>query len=92
MKSETLNGNGLSEQLAALEKRESQIRLKMAALREQGRKREKQNEEKEDAMIGAAVRKAAALSPEFKLAVAVALVNITDEKQRAFLRSRGWEV
>jgi hypothetical protein len=38
-----------------------------------------------------AVIAAAALSPEFKLAVAeVALVHIGDEKQRRFLADRGW--
>lgn len=84
---------GLDEQLAALAKREAGIRAKMAALREQGRKREQQNAEEEQFIVGRAVVAAAALSAEFRLAVAqVALVNVTDEKQRRFLADRGWNV
>jgi F0F1-type ATP synthase membrane subunit a len=46
-----------------------------------------------ESIIGAAVVAAASLSPEFKLAVAqVALVHISDEKQRRFLADRGWNV
>jgi hypothetical protein len=83
----------LDDQLAALAKREAGIRAKMAALREQGRRREQQNVEKEQSIIGMAVVAAAALSPEFKLAVAqVALVNVSDEKHRRFLAARGWNV
>ena len=84
---------GLDDQLAALAMREDVIRARMAALREQRRKRELQVVEKERSIIGAAVVKAAAVSPEFKLAVAqVALVNVSDEKQRRFLADRGWNV
>jgi hypothetical protein len=49
--------------------------------------------DKLDALLGAAVRKTGAESPEFRLMIAqVALVNITDEKERRFLAGRGWEV
>jgi hypothetical protein len=84
---------GIEEQLAALERREDGLRARMAALREQRRKREEQDREKEQSIIGMAVVAAAALSPEFKLAVAeVALVHISDEKHRQFLADRGWSV
>jgi len=87
------NSLGIDEQLAALDKSEARIRAKKAALREQGRRREQQDVEKENSIIGTAVVAAAALSPEFKLAVSqVALVNISDEKQRRFLADRGWNV
>lgn len=87
------NNAALDDQLATLAKREAGIRAKMAALREQGRRREQHNAEKEESIIGMAVVAAAALSPEFKLAVAqVALVNVSDEKQRRFLAERGWNV
>jgi hypothetical protein len=84
---------GIDGQLAALAKREAGIRAKMAALREQGRRREQQDVEKEQSIVGAAVVRAAALSPEFKRAVAqVALVTISDEKQLRWLADRGWDV
>lgn len=84
---------GLDDQLAALAMREDVIRARMAALREQRRKRELQVVEKERSIVGMAVVAAAALSPEFKLAVSqVALVNVSDEKQRRFLADRGWNV
>jgi hypothetical protein len=86
------NSLGLDEQLAALAKREAGIRAKIAALREQGRKREQQNAEEEQSIVGRAVVAAAALSPEFKLAVAHVLVNVSDEKERRFLADRGWNV
>jgi hypothetical protein len=89
-KNESANGNGRLELLLA---REKQLHQALATERLKLAKREKREAEKEEALIGAAVVKASALSPEFKLAVAqVALVNVTDEKQRAFLRGRGWEV
>jgi hypothetical protein len=84
---------GLDDQLALLAKREESIRARIAALRERRRKREQQDREKEQAIIGMAVFAAAALSPEFKISVAqVALVNVSDEKQREFLADRGWNV
>jgi hypothetical protein len=90
MKNETANGKARLESLLAKEK---QLHQALAAERLKVAKREKREAEKEEALIGAAVVKASALSPEFKLAVGqVALLNITDEKHRAFLRGRGWEV
>jgi hypothetical protein len=86
----TDNGKARLESLLAKEK---QLHQALAAERVKLAKREKREAEKEEALIGAAVIKAAALSREFKLAVAqVALVKVTDEKHRAFLRSRAWEV
>jgi hypothetical protein len=87
------NSIALNDQLAALAKREAGIRTKMAALREQGRRREQQAAEKEQFIIGMAVVAAAVLSPEFKLEVTqAALTHVTDEKQRRFLADRGWNV
>lgn len=84
--------SGIEDQLAALSKREDGIRARMAALREQRRKREQRDVEKEQTIVGAAVIKAAALSPQFKLAIAqVALTSVSDE-QRRFLADRGWNV
>lgn len=86
------NGIGIDDQLAALARREDGIRAKKAALREQRRKRQQQDVEKEQSLVGMAVVAAAALSPQFKLAVAqVALVKVSDE-QRRFLADRGWDV
>jgi len=86
-------GLGIDDQMAALAKRDAGIRARMAALRERRRKREQEDAEKEQGIVGMAVIAAAALSPEFKLAVAqVALANVSDEKQRQFLADRGWTV
>jgi hypothetical protein len=87
------NDLGFEDQLAALAKREAGIRAKMALLREQGRRREQKNVEQEQGIVGMAVIAAAALSPEFKLAVSqIALIHVSDEKQRRFLADRGWNV
>lgn len=87
------DGDGIVDELAALAKQESEIRLKMAALREKRRRRDKQNEEREASIIGAAVVKAAKSSPEFwRTVTQVALVNVSDERDREFLAERGWEV
>ena len=85
------NGNG-NGRIEALKERQKQIQTALAAEQLKLAKREKREAEKEEALIGAAVVKASALSPEFKLAAQAALVNVTDEKQRRFLAGRGWEV
>ena len=97
MKNETATGNGhagrIEAEIEKLRERMRETQAALAAAQLQKQKRERREGEKEEALIGAAVVKAAALSPEFKLAVAqVALANVTDPKQRQFLASRGWEV
>ena len=79
--------------LESLLAKEKQLHEALAVERMKLAKRERREAEKELTIVGAAVVKASALSPEFKLAVAqAALVNVTDEKQRRFLGGRGWEV
>jgi hypothetical protein len=53
-------------------------------------KHENKDLKKEDSILGGAVRKAAAGSPEFKLMLCqTALCNVT-EAERRFLAGRGW--
>lgn len=76
-----------------LRQKERDVRAALAVEQMKVAKRQKRETERLESIIGAAVVKAAAVSPEFKLAVAqVALVNVSDEKQRRFLADRGWNV
>jgi hypothetical protein len=80
-----------ASRLELLRAREKQIREALAAEQTKLAKRQKREAEKECALIGEAVVKAAMASPAFKRAVIqAALVLITDIKQRAFLATRGW--
>jgi hypothetical protein len=85
------NGKGGTE--AALLERRKRIDEALAAARLNRQKREKRDLEKEDKLIGAAVRDAAAVFPDFKTMIAqTALARVTDEKQRRFLAERGWKM
>jgi hypothetical protein len=96
----TLNAGGeegnqimKADRIEFLKQKERDIRAALAVEQVKLVRRQKLLAEKEQSLIGMAVVKAAALSPEFKLAVAqVALVGITDEKQRRFLAERGWNI
>lgn len=83
-----LKANSRLDQLRA---REKHIREALAIEQTKLAKRQKREADHEQSLIGEAVVKAAAASPQFKLAVTqTALAHITDNKQRAFLAGRGW--
>jgi hypothetical protein len=83
-----LKANSRLEQLRA---REKHLREALAIEQTKIAKRQRREADREHALIGEAVVKAALASPQFRLAVSqVALAQITDEKQRNFLRRRGW--
>lgn len=87
------NGNGSAARIENLKERMKQLEAVLAAEQLKKQKREKRDAEKEQGIIGAAVVKAAALSPDFRAMIAqTTLVNVTDEKQRRFLADRGWNV
>jgi hypothetical protein len=88
------NGKSAGEaRIEALKQRERDIQAALAVERVNLAKREKRETDKEQSIIGAAVLKAITLSPEFKASVErAALIHITDEKQRCFLASRGWNL
>jgi hypothetical protein len=80
-----------NSRLELLRARERQIREKVAAEQVRLAKSQKRDAAKEEALIGAAVVRAATQSSQFKRAVMQeALAQITDSKQRAFLAGRGW--
>lgn len=80
-----------NSRLDQLRAREKQIREALAAEQTKLAKRQKRDAAKEEALIGAAVVRAAAQSSQFRRAVMqVALAQITEEKQRTFLAARGW--
>jgi hypothetical protein len=80
-----------NSRLELLRAREKQIREALAVEQTRLAKRQQRDAAKEEALIGAAVVRAATQSSQFKEAVMqVALTQIADEKQRAFLASRGW--
>lgn len=77
--------------LESLRAREKQIREALAVEQTKLAKRQKHEAEREQALIGEAVVRAALASSQFRVAVIqIALAQITDPKQRAFLASRGW--
>jgi hypothetical protein len=80
-----------ASRLELLRAREKQIREALAVEQTRLAKRQQRDAAKEEALVGAAVVRAATQSSPFKKTVMqVALAQITDEKQRAFLASRGW--
>jgi hypothetical protein len=77
--------------LESLRAREKQIREALAVEQTKLAKRQKREAEREQALIGEAVVRAALASSQLRVAVIqIALTQITDPKQRAFLASRGW--
>lgn len=80
-----------NSRLELLRAREKQIREALAVEQTKLAKRSKRESDKEYTLIGEAVVKAALDSPQLRAAVSqIALPLISDEKQRAFLRVRGW--
>ena len=80
-----------TDRIELLKKREAATRAALAAERMKLVKREKREIEKLESLIGEAVVKAAALSPEFKLMITqTALCNVTDDKARRFLAGHQW--
>jgi hypothetical protein len=74
-----------------LQKKLEENRAALAAEMVKRAKREKRETDKLDALLGAAVRKAGAECPEFRLMIAqTALGNVTDDKARRFLAEKGW--
>jgi len=82
------NGNALDARLAALQKREAEIRAKIAQEQERKRKREARELERLYRMVGEICCKAAQ-RPEFAEPLKDILETETDERARAFLRQKG---
>lgn len=83
-----VNGNSRIE---FLKQKEREIRAALAAEMVKKAKREKRETDKLDAVLGAAVRKTGAESPDFRRMIAqTALINITDDKARRLLAGKGW--
>jgi len=74
-----------------LKQKERDFRAARVAEQVKLAKRQHRETVKLEALLGSAVHKAGALSPEFKLMIAqTALVNVTDDKARRFLTEKGW--
>jgi len=85
------NGNNGNARLELLLAKEKQVHEALAAERMKLAKREKRLAERERSIIGAAVVKAAAAFPDFRLMIAqTALANVSDASERRFLADRGW--
>ncbi len=88
---ETTNGSGKAARIEFLKQKLEEDRAALAAAMVEKARREKRDREKLEAIIGAAVRKTGADSPDFQRMIAqTALANVTDDKQRRFLADRGW--
>jgi hypothetical protein len=86
-----MNNGGGNGRIEFLKQKERDIRAALAAEMVKKAKREKRETDKLDALLGAAVRKTGAESPDFRLMIAqTALSGITDEKARRFLAGKGW--
>lgn len=80
-----------NSRLELLRAREKEFHERVVAEQMRLGRRLRREADKECALIGEAVIKAALASPQFRLAVSqAALAQITDAKQRAFLLGRGW--
>jgi hypothetical protein len=87
------NGNGTQgpSRIEFLKQKERAIRAALSAEMVKRARREQRETEKLQSLIGGAVLKACARSPEFRLMIAQkALCNVTDETVRRFLADRGW--
>ena len=83
----TNNGSKLD----VLLKRAGQLEALIAAEKLKQQKREQRETEKLERLLGGAVRKTGAGSADFRLMIAqTALSGMTDEKERSFLREKGW--
>jgi hypothetical protein len=79
------------DRIEFLRAKERDIRAALAAEQLKLAKRQHRETVKLETLLGSAVHKAGALSPEFKLMIAqTALVNVTDDKARRFLTEKGW--
>ena len=86
----TTNGNGGDARLLALEKREADIRAKLAAARELKRKREAEFRKRLAEIIGAALLDAD-IPPELKSSISQLLaVAALEDRQKRMLREGGW--
>jgi hypothetical protein len=87
---EKKTGNG-NPKLEALLKRADQLDALIASEKLKQQKREQRETEKLDRLLGSAVRKTGAGSSDFRLMIAqTALSGVTDEKERNFLKEKGW--
>jgi hypothetical protein len=85
------NGNARAGRVEFLKQKLDADRAALAAEMVKRAKRQQRENEKLQAVIGGAVLKACAQSPEFKLMICqTALCNITDDAARKFLTGRGW--
>ena len=84
------NGNGSDARLLALEKREADIRVKLAAARELKRKREAEFRKRLAEIIGG-VLIVADIPPELKSSISQLLaVAALEDRQKRMLREGGW--
>ena len=85
------NASTREMRIELLKQKERDIRAALSAEMVKRAKREKHETEKLQSLIGGAVLKTCAQSPEFRLMIAqTALRNVTDETARRFLADRGW--
>ena len=79
------------DRIEFLKQKDRDIRAALAAEQMKLAKRRQRDAKRRWLLLGDAVDKTAALSPEFKLMIVqTALVNITDAKARRFLAEQGW--
>jgi hypothetical protein len=92
MNSENFHGNiGNGGRIEFLRQKLEADRAALAKEMMARARREKRQTEKLQSLIGGAVLKTGAQSPDFRLMIAqTALCNVTDDKARHFLTDRGW--
>jgi hypothetical protein len=79
------------QRIERLKARERRIQAALATEIQKAAKQEQRKAAKLEALLGCAVRKAAAASPEFQALVAKSIRTfITDSKAKNFLTERGW--
>ena len=81
-----------ADRIEFLKQKERDIRAALAAEQMRLAKRQKREADKEQSIIGAAVVKATAAFPEFKVMIAATALRDVDGKTREFLTGRGWEI
>jgi hypothetical protein len=83
--------NNPTARIDLLKQKERDIRAALAAEQMRLTKRQQRDTERLERILGGAVLKAAALSPDFKLMISqTALCNVADDKARRFLAEKGW--
>jgi hypothetical protein len=84
--------NNPTSRIDLLKQRERDIRAALAAEQMKLAKRRQRDTERLERILGAAVLKAATVSPQFKAMIAQTALREVDSKIREFLTARGWEI